>query len=202
MYKTRCWVVSSHWSNLPVLLIFFLRGKSWGRKSVAIIQNRMKRTYRACAGSRLAIGDPDVSRSRPSSLLREGRKMLAGARGVKHILGIASQTRPFSSRRSAAAPLNVCVRSQTRPGRDGTLAKAPRRFSFILTAAENRKSRNLNASLRLRTAWRDRIGVRQRNGLRGSDGAALCTRRDAGLTETCSCRDHGRAGSLGKNEPS
>jgi hypothetical protein len=131
-----------------------------------------------------------------------GGAKLADARGVKHILGIASQTRPFSSRRSAAAPLNVCVRSQTRPRRGGTLAKAPRRFSFILTAAENRKSRNLNASLHLCTAWRDRIGVRQRNGLRGSDGAALCTRRDAGLTETCLCRDHGRAGSLGKNEPS
>jgi hypothetical protein len=98
--------------------------------------------------------------------------MLAGGRGAKHILEIASQTCPFSSRRSTAAPLNVCVPSQTRPGRDGIFAKVSSGFSFILTAAENRKSRNLNASFRLRTEWRDRIGVRQRNGLRGSDGAA------------------------------
>ena len=131
-----------------------------------------------------------------------GGAKLADARGVKHILGIASQTRPFSSRRSAAAPLNVCVRSQTRPGRGGILATAPRRFSLILTAAENRKSRNLNASLRLRTTWRDRIGVRQRDGLRVATALLQTARRDAGLTETCSCGDYGRAESLGKNEPS
>jgi hypothetical protein len=177
MYKTRCWVVSGHWSNMAVLLIFFSREKSQGRKSVLSFRiGRSARIVRAPGrGWRLAI---PMFRGRCRHHCCGGeRRMLAGARGAKRIIGIASQTYPSSSRRSAAAPLNVCVRSQTRPGRGGILAKAARRFSFILTGAENRKSRNVNASLRLRTAWPDRFDVRQCDGLRGSDGAAAnCSR--------------------------
>jgi hypothetical protein len=183
-----------------LFLISFSHGKKAWVEKVCYISNE-EEAHVSCV-RRLVAGDPDVSRSLPSSLLPEGRRMLADARGAKHILGIASQTCPFSSRRSTAAPLNVCSPSQTRPGRDGIFAKVSRGFSFILTAAENRKSRNLNAPLRLRTAWRDRIGVRQRDGLRVATALLQTARGDAGLTETSSCRDFGRAGSLGKNEPS
>jgi hypothetical protein len=200
MYKTRCWVVSFTGRTCQFSSYSFYGERA--RLEKVCDNSKQEEAHVSCV-RRLAAG---AWRSRCNAVaamnIVAGGAKLADARGVKHILGIASQTRPFSSRRSTAAPLNVCVPSQTRPGRGGIFAEVSRGFSLILTAAENRKRRNLNASLRLRTAWRDRIGVRQRNGLRGSDGAALCTRRDAGLIETCSCRDHGRAGSLGKNEPS
>ena len=204
MYKTRCWVVSGHWSNMAVLLIFFSREKSQGRKSVLSFRiGRSARIVRAPArGWRLAI---PMSRGRcHHHCCGRGERFWpsAGARGAKRIFGVAPQTCPSSSRRSAAAPLNVCVPSQTRPGRGGILAKAPRRFSFILTAAENRKSRNVNASLRLRTAWPDRFDVRQCDGLRGSDGAAANCSRGCWPHRNLSCRDYGRAVFFGKNEPS